>query len=138
MKGPKLDEIIANWDVYRDWDWYAIDAYNPGDGRARRVFVGCLEDAAALMRDTYAVPTDLALQSYHRCALVSSEDAWAYFSGETELPDERGVYSVTEAAGMLGVSRQRVHQLIEAGRIDARKVGNAWEVYRHSIENRMA
>ena len=45
--------------------------------------------------------------------------------------------SITEAAEMLGVSRQRVHQLIKSGAIDARKVGNAWCVNVASVMRRV-
>lgn len=51
--------------------------------------------------------------------------------------DEPEYYSATEAAEILGVSRMRVNQLIHDGQLDARKVGNAWQVYRRSVENRM-
>src|SRR5665648_445036 len=49
--------------------------------------------------------------------------------------------SVPEAAVRLGVSRQRVLQLIAGGRLPARKVGRAWvlddvDVARHSRPSR--
>ena len=52
-----------------------------------------------------------------------------------ELPSERGEYSITEAAGILGISRQRVHQLLQAGKLDGHKVGNTWNIYRYSVES---
>lgn len=51
--------------------------------------------------------------------------------------DEREEYSITEAAEMLGVSRQRVHVLLQNGQLEGRKVGNAWNISRESIERRM-
>lgn len=47
------------------------------------------------------------------------------------------VISATEAADMLGVTRMRVNQLLNEGKLDGRKVGNAWQVYRYSVEDRM-
>lgn len=33
------------------------------------------------------------------------------------------VYSISEAGSLLGISRQRVHQLIKSGKINSSKVG---------------
>ena len=46
--------------------------------------------------------------------------------------------SITEAAQMLGVSRQRVHVMLQAGQLDGRKVGNTWCVDRESVARRMS
>lgn len=43
--------------------------------------------------------------------------------------------SMTEAAELIGVSRQRVHQLLQAGKLDGYKVGNTWSIYRYSVES---
>lgn len=133
------DEIIASWETEGQFtEWYAIDSYDPMSGTMHRLFVGDYDEAWTMMADHYARPTDLAMQPFHRCSLIPSEDALAYFSDNAdELPDERGMYDVNEAAGMLGISRQRVHQLIQDGKLDGRKVGKTWYVYRHSVENRM-
>lgn len=48
------------------------------------------------------------------------------------------VVSITEAARLLGVSRQRVHAMLQGGQLEGYKVGNAWSVYRSSIGNRLA
>lgn len=134
------DEILATWETEGIYtDWYAIDSYDPMSGEMHRLFVGNESDAAEMMSAYYSAPSDMAQSKFHRCQLVSESDALAYFNGEVdELPDERGVYSATEAAAMLGVSRMRVNQLIHDGKLDARMVGNAWQVYRYSVEGRMA
>lgn len=44
---------------------------------------------------------------------------------------------VAEAAARLGISDRRVRQLIEAGELDAARVGRAWFVSRESIDRRM-
>jgi excisionase family DNA binding protein len=53
----------------------------------------------------------------------------------TDEPDE---LSITEAAEILGVSRQAVHSLIKRGRLEARKVGNAWMISRNSVAARLS
>ena len=49
---------------------------------------------------------------------------------------ENSILSLTDAAKMLGVSRQRVHILLQTGQLEGFKVGNTWIVYRKSVENR--
>lgn len=46
--------------------------------------------------------------------------------------------SVTQAAQQLGVSRQRVHQLIKSGALRAHKIGNSWAVDTESVQARLA
>lgn len=132
------DEILANWETEQYNDWYAIDSYDSDTGEMHRLFVGSEEDCDAMYKAYYMHPSELAFSRFYRYAVISSEDALAFFRGKVDvLPDERGVYSATEAAEILGVSRMRVNQLIHDGQLDARKVGNAWQVYRYSVENRM-
>lgn len=45
---------------------------------------------------------------------------------------------VAEAAELLDVSRQRVHQLIQSGQLEGRKIGKTWYVYKSSVEERLA
>ena len=42
--------------------------------------------------------------------------------------------SVTQAADILNVSRQQVLRLVNAGRLDAQKIGNYWVIKRASVE----
>lgn len=51
---------------------------------------------------------------------------------------EDSIISLTEAAEMLGITRQRVHILLQNDQLDGFKVGNAWNVYRSSVENRIS
>ena len=44
--------------------------------------------------------------------------------------------SVAEAAEILGVHRNRVLQLVNAGLIEGNKVGNTWSIDRASVESR--
>lgn|GEM_PF-4335014 len=52
-------------------------------------------------------------------------------------PTDDELIDVSEATELLDVSRQRVHQLIQAGQLEGRKVGKTWYVYRHSVERRL-
>lgn len=133
------EEILAAWHeegIYADW--YAIDSYSPMDGSIRRLFVGTEDEAYSLVNSTYLEPRGLHGEPFYRIKVIGGDDAKAFFEGRVfELPDERAVYSATEAAAILGVSRMRVNQLLNEGKLDGRKVGNAWQVYRRSVEDRL-
>ena len=45
--------------------------------------------------------------------------------------------SITQAAKRLNVSRQRVHQLLKAGRLGGVRVGETWVVDEASVEDRI-
>ena len=45
--------------------------------------------------------------------------------------------TATQAAEMLGVSRMRVNQLLNDGKLDAMKVGGKWMVERESVLERL-
>jgi excisionase family DNA binding protein len=139
MKMKTNDEILATWETEGIYtDWCAIDSYNQVDGTVKRLFVGTEDDCTDMMRAYYIVPTDLALQPFYRCSFIGSDDAKAFFDGiETEL-SERGVVSATEAAELLGVSRMRVNQLLNDGKLDGFRVGKTWTVYRDSVERRIS
>lgn len=134
-----VDEILSTWeDEGRYADWYAIDGYNPIDGMTRRLFVGTYDEAADMMRTTYAMPTDLVMQCYHRCSTITPEEALAYFRGDVYETDEGRWMSTAQAAELLGVNRQRVVQLIAAGKLDAVKVGRSYNVSAASVDARIA
>lgn len=44
--------------------------------------------------------------------------------------------SITQAAEILGLSRQRVHVMLQKGQLDGFKVGNVWNVYKDSVDRR--
>lgn len=44
---------------------------------------------------------------------------------------------VSVAASEIGVSRQRVYQLIEQGKLMARKIGNTWMISQASVRDLM-
>ena len=133
------DEILATWETEgRYTDWCAIDSYNPIDSTIRRLFVGTEQDATDMMKAYYIDATDKALQPFYRISYISPNEARDYFEGKVyELPDERGFFSATEAAEMLGVSRMRVNQLLNNGKLEGKMVDGTWRVYRYSVENRL-
>lgn len=119
-------------------EYYAIDSYNPIDGKIRRLFVGSAEEARNLLHSSYAILRDTTETPFYRCQLITENEAMAYLDGEAyELEDERGEYSITEVAGILDVSRQRVHAMLKSGILQGHKVGNQWSIYRWSVENRI-
>lgn len=44
-------------------------------------------------------------------------------------------YSVTEAAKILKISRQRIHQLIKQGRLEAKRVGEYWVLFSLNVSS---
>lgn len=50
------------------------------------------------------------------------------------MADEEYI-STTEAAEQLGITRQRVLQLIEGGRLDAKKFASVYMIHRASLAN---
>ncbi|MBQ9002144.1 MAG: helix-turn-helix domain-containing protein [Eggerthellaceae bacterium] len=74
-------------------------------------------------------------------AILSGDDgeiiATVYNDSNGADADGGDLVDVSEAAELLGVSRQRVHQLLQAGQLEGRKVGKTWYVYRHSVDNRL-
>lgn len=55
---------------------------------------------------------------------------------QTRQEWENSIISLTEAAELLGVSRQRVHALLQNEQLDGFMVGNTWCIYRDSVEQR--
>jgi excisionase family DNA binding protein len=45
--------------------------------------------------------------------------------------------TITEAAQILGVTRQRVFAMIKAGILKAEKIGNQWAIERESVNRRL-
>jgi excisionase family DNA binding protein len=66
------------------------------------------------------------------CLQVMPAHEWAARQGFLSR-GEPEVISVTEVAGILGVSRQRVHQLIASGRIPSHRVGHSHVIERSDI-----
>lgn len=137
------EEILATWETEGIYtNWYAIDSYDPVDGKTSRLFVGTEADAIEMMNRYYAKPTDLAMQPFRRCSLIATEAAKDYFDGiavhlaENDPRDDW--ISAAEAAEILHVHRNRVLQLVNSGDLEGRKIGGTWIVDRASVEARAA
>jgi len=131
------EEILANWETEQYNNWCAIDSYDPISGQLHRLFVGTEEECDARYKAYYMQPATIAESVFYRYSIISSNDARLHFGGVDAVLDERGEYTITEAAGILNISRQRVHKLLQDGLLDGHKRGNTWFIYRYSIENRM-
>lgn len=117
----------------------ALEGYSPATSRS---LLGRLEVIISVPAESLrqAVTTALALveTAAARPALsveVLLTDDFDRLNGLEPVPQ---LVSVTEAAGILGVSRQRVHELVETGMLPAQKVGNAVVLHRAAVEARAA
>ena len=49
--------------------------------------------------------------------------------------DRDEFYSVSEAAKVLGLGERRIRQLVSEGEVEGERVGNAWQIFRHSVHS---
>lgn len=112
-------------------DWHAVVA-----SAANRNIEVTISVVAEDMRQ--ACLQSLALLSMHdslpdACRIdVMRSSEYDKLNGFVPVPS---LVSVTEAAAILGVSRQRVLQLIHEGSLNGMKVGNGWAVSRAEVDN---
>lgn len=57
-----------------------------------------------------------------------------YNDGMPIEPQQERLYTITEAAGVLGKTRQRIHQLIGDGRIEAEQHGGIWFIRESNLK----
>lgn len=124
-----VDEILDNWDEEQYNDWFAVDQYI--QGKITRLFVG-EEDAVKSKAASYAAGTNLVDSMgepaepgwdgvenapFYRAVLIPSDEAKSYFEGimEEQLTDW---ITRAHAAEILGVTRGRITQLVDAGKLD--------------------
>ncbi|HAM15545.1 MAG TPA: hypothetical protein DCP91_06765 [Eggerthellaceae bacterium] len=95
-------------------------------------------------RDVVRLPVDELRRRLHRRrsrGLVWNANSARRDTMESTTRDgvawER-IVTVKGAAEALGVNRQRVHQLIDAGKLEARKVDGIWLVDKASVDARNA
>lgn len=120
------DELI---DVFADWHVVV------GESDSRRVEATVSIPAENLRQACLVV---FALLSSHDSfpdvaklsAMRSSE--YDKMHGFTPVPP---MLSVTEAAALVGVTRQRILQMIKEGTLHGVKVGNSWALTRAEIDN---
>lgn len=133
------EEIVANWEGNLEYnDWYAVDSYNPNTMQMKRIAVVDSEEAAYDLARRCVEPSEFALSPFYRCQLIPKSDALRFFQGDNSVQREDGFMTATEAAERLGVTRARVHQLIQSGKLAAERVGSVWMVYEYSVNGRAA
>ena len=49
--------------------------------------------------------------------------------------DRDEFYTVSEAAKVLGLGERRVRQLVSEGEVEGERVGNVWQIFRHSVHS---
>lgn len=120
---------------------FVYDGFNPADALARFV-----ADADAMSELRTHRPDWTSIEAYDE---ETSAAAYKLDDGTCELhvyedggdmaitlpPTE--FVSITDAAEILGVSRQRVFALLKNGQLSGRKVGGTWSVCRWSAEKRL-
>lgn len=117
----------------------ALEGYHPAAGRSP---FGLIEVTISLPAETLrqAVTTALAvIESATLLPVTAIEvlptDDFDRRNGLEPVPD---LVSVSEAAAILSISRQRVLQLVDAGALPAVRVGKALALHRTAIELRAA
>jgi excisionase family DNA binding protein len=117
----------------------ALEGYSPATGRS---LLGRLDVTITVPAESLRQAATTALAVVEAAAgrpavsvQVLPTDDFDRLNGLEPMPE---LLSVTEAAGVLGVSRQRVLQLVEAGTLPAQKVGNAVVLFRAAVEARAA
>jgi excisionase family DNA binding protein len=94
---------------------------------------------AALSAESIQRPRRLALQTKHgerKIRVPSMVDRSALVTktrSQDPDPVAPAYVSIKEAAQQLGVSRQRVNQLIHQGKLTARKIGSSWVVEKSAL-----
>ena len=117
---------------------YVQDGMNPADALAK--FVNDADTMREVRGDHPELTSIAAFDDEISAAVYPLDDgSWELHIhiGEADtaitIPPTEFV-SLTYAADMLDVTRQAVHKLLQAGKLDGRKVGNTWSVCRASVE----
>ena len=117
----------------------ALSGYHPAAGASQR---GRLEVTVSLPAETLRQACTTALAVVEAAAGVQALTVEVMPTAEHDerlgieaLPE---VVGVTEAAAILGVSRQRVLQLVEAGTLPHQRAGNAVVISRAAVLKRAA
>nr|WP_297429782.1 helix-turn-helix domain-containing protein [uncultured Actinotalea sp.] len=131
--------VRVELDTREDIDAQLLDAfapYHPATGRGPRGHVEVhltvpAEDFVQLMQTTVAITA----RAVGAPVLAVEMLPTAEFDRRLGLEPVPELLSVTEAARLLGVSRQAVLQRVESGSLPATRVGNAWAIQRAAVES---
>ena len=103
-----------------------------GDNQGRPDVLATLEAADVVQATTIAVAViERATGRTVTGVQVMPTQEWDRRQGFVPIPELVGA---TEAANMLGVSRQRIAQLVDEGKLPARRAGNALVFARGTVE----
>lgn len=127
----------------RDFDESAIDLLmdliEPYHGAVGRSLTGRVELILTLpadnLRQAAATAVAIAQSAGHTPFSIEAMPT-AEFDRRIEALEIPPLLSVPEAAEALGVSRQRVLQLVNGGQLDAVKIGDTWAILRASVTAR--
>ncbi|MFN7970978.1 MAG: helix-turn-helix domain-containing protein [Acidobacteriota bacterium] len=79
----------------------------------------------------YLAARDIATRAGVRQGLILAPDQ--YSAGES-APTDASMMSVTQTADKIGITRAAVYKAIEAGRLEARRIGNVTVVARSAVQ----
>lgn len=127
-----VKNILDNWATERDNDWYAVDMLNDR-GEMRRLLVANYDECARFAADRVtgaglvdyegnpAEPGWNGAAPFYRVAIIHERAAYDAFAGclMDGLQDDGRMLTMSEAAKVMGISRQAVHGLIKRGSIYA-------------------
>lgn len=124
--GDALDELMSAFAPWHpaiglsETGWIEIAITLPADD---------IRQAGATATALVASATDIPVRSF---TISTSEDFDARATS-TAIPD---LVSVTEAAAVLGLSRQRVLQMLASHALRGRQVGSTWVIPRGALDSR--
>lgn len=118
----------------------ALADYHPAVGRTSRNRLEVIVTLpAADLRQAIATGLAVVERAAHPAKVTSVEamttkefDARTDVDDPVEIPE---LVSITEAAAALGVTRQAVHQRIEAGTLPATQIGKTWVIPKSAIRD---
>lgn len=114
----------------------ALTGYSPAIGLSERGWVEVIISVPATdLRQAFTTATALVAQATPLEQLVVEVMTTDEFDARLGLDPVPELVSVTEAADILGVTRQAVLQRLDAGTLPGRRVGNAWVVQRAALAN---
>ncbi|MBM4469833.1 excisionase family DNA-binding protein [Rhodococcus hoagii] len=123
---PIEDRALALVDAFAE---YGASVGPLGNGTAELTITVPADNIRQAIDTGFALLADRGVQPTSIEAMTTEDwDRGHAIDGSDEM------LSVTQAADLLGVSRQRVLQRISEGTIAARKVGRAWAIPRGALQ----
>lgn len=142
MDKNEATRILEAWDSEGMYaEWYACDKFDKHTMRTEREVVGTREEAKSWFVNHSKMPIPANSMPFRRWGYIPNGEARRWFEcsadgREYEFPEDEFVSSM-KAAEILGLTRGRIHQLIQSGELEAVRVGRAWNVSMQSVRERM-